>query len=116
MRRSFLSRNKHYNDLNIFVQNRNKSEKKLIFKTVQERLNTHEHIFHETNKENDFNSFYNHIKHKNLASSDILTEMILSNNDFKKDESTNIKTYTSRNNQNYNHSLSNLINNKIKIK
>ena len=116
MRRSFISRNKHYNDLNIFIQNRNKSEKKLIFKTVQERLNTHEHIFHETNKENDFNSFYNHIKHKNLASSDILTEMILSNNDFKKDESTNIKTYTSRNNQNYNHSLSNLINNKIKIK
>ena len=114
MKKNFLTRNKHYTDLNILFSNRVKSEKKLIFKTAQEGFSNHNNLLTENKTEANFNSFFNHIKNKNIDATDIFTQMILSNTNFKKNESTNIRTYTSRNNNN--HSLSKILDKKIQIK
>ena len=111
MKKKILTRNKNYNDLNVFIQNRDKSEKKIIFKTVQDKDNN---IFSENNKENYFNSIFYHLKTKKTNNADNFTQMILSNNDFRKNESTNFKTNSSR--CYHNHSLRNLLNNKYHIK
>lgn len=111
MKQKNLTRNKNYNDLNIFIQNRDKSWKKIIFKTVQ---NTHNNILSENNKEKYINSFFKHLKAKNRNNVDNFTKMILSNNDFKKNQSTNFKTNISR--HYHDHSLPNLLNKKIQIK
>lgn len=111
MKKKILTRNKNYNDLNLFIQNRDKSEKKIIFKTVQDKDNN---IFSENNKENYFNSIFYHLKTKKTNNADNFTQMILSNNDFRKNESTNFKTNSSR--CYHNHSLRNLLNNKYHIK
>ena len=112
MKKKILTRNKNYNDLNLFIQNRDKSEKKIIFKTVQDKDNN---IFSENNKENYFNSIFYHLKTKKTTNNaDNFTQMILSNNDFRKNESTNFKTNSSR--CYHNHSLRNLLNNKYHIK
>ena len=111
MKKKILTRNKNNNDLNLFIQNRDKSEKKIIFKTVQDKDNN---IFSENNKENYFNSIFYHLKTKKTNNADNFTQMILSNNDFRKNESTNFKTNSSR--CYHNHSLRNLLNNKYHIK
>ena len=114
MKKKFLTRNKHYTNLNILFSSQNKSEKKLIFKTAQEGLSSHNNLLTENNEEENFNTFYNHIKNKNIDAADNLTQMILSNTNFKKEDYTNIKTITSRNN--CNHSISKILDKKINIK
>ena len=114
MKKKFLTRNKHYTNLNILFSSREKSEKKLIFKTVQEGVSNQNNILKENNKEANINSFINHIKNKNIDSTDNFTQMILSNTNFKKDKSYNIRAYTSRSHKN--HSLSKLLDKKIKVK
>ena len=109
MKKKFLTRNKHYIDLNIFIRKKDNSEKKVMFKTIQD--DTNYHIIKENNNKKYFNSFLHHIKTKNSTKYNHSLNLLLLNNDSLKTD-TNIITNTSR----HNHSLRNLLGDEFKKK
>ena len=53
MKKKYLTRNKNYNDLNIFISKTEKSDKKIIFKTVQENQDIQKNTSKENGKKNE---------------------------------------------------------------
>ena len=111
MKKRNLTKNKNYNNLNILFQNQDKSENKIIFKTVQENNESQNNQLNEAKKKKYVNLFLNHMKNKNNNNNENPTKLLLFNNDSQK---LNQKIYlnTSRHNQNtsrHNHSIKNII-------
>ena len=111
MKKKFLTRSRNYNDLNILIRKKDNSEKKVMFKTVQDNQETDYHTIKENNKKNYFNSFLHQIKTKNNTKFNNSLNLLLLNNDSQKTD-TNIIPNTSR----HNHSLRNLLGDEFKKK
>ena len=111
MKKKFLTRSRNYNDLNILIRKKDNSEKKVMFKTVQDNQETDYHTIKENNKKNYFNSFLHQIKTKNNNKFNNSLNLLLLNNNSQKTD-TNTIGNTSR----HNHSLRNLLGDEFKKK
>ena len=107
MKKRNLTRNKINHDLNIFFQNKDKSEKKIMFKTVQNNNDSQNNQQIETKKKKYVNLFLNHKKTENKNNNDKKDnpkKILLLNNDSQKlNEKINFNT------SRHNHSIRNII-------
>ena len=107
MKERNLTRNKINHDLNIFFQNKDKSEKKIMFKTVQDNIDSQNNQQIETKKKKYVNLFLNHRKTENkinIDKKDNPKKILLLNNDSQKlNEKINFNT------SRHNHSIRNII-------
>ena len=83
MKKKYLTRNKNYNDLDIFVSKTEKSDKKVIFKTVQENQDIQKNTLSEKRKKNFLNLFQQHMKDKNGNKKNNSTKILFFNKDFR---------------------------------
>ena len=82
MKKKYLTRNKNYNDLNIFISKTEKSDKKIIFKTVQENQDIQKNTSKENGKKKYLNLFLQHMKGKKENKKNNSTKIIFFNKDF----------------------------------
>jgi hypothetical protein len=82
MKKKYLTRNKNYNDLNIFISKTEKSDKKIIFKTVQENQDIQKNTSKENGKKKYLNLFLQHLKGKKENKKNNSTKIIFFNKDF----------------------------------
>ena len=82
MKKKYLTRNKNYNDLNIFISKTEKSDKKIIFKTVQENQDNQKNTSKENGKKKYLNLFLQHMKGKKENKKNNSTKIIFFNKDF----------------------------------
>jgi hypothetical protein len=100
MKKKYLTRNKNNNDLNIFISKTEKSDKKIIFKTVQENQDIQKNTSKENGKKKYLNLFLQHMKGKKENKKNNSTKIIFFNKDFhNKIKNFNLNLNSSKHNQ-----------------
>ena len=106
MKKKILTRNKNNNDLNIFLSKRVQSEKKVIFKTVQESQDLKNNPQREARKNKYLNIFLHHMNARKRNKKNNSTKILIFKKDFKKkNNDINSSIISSK----HDHSLRNII-------